>query len=270
MKKVLKTSLSVALLFTLIVPVVTAATDNSSVTQFTEVKTSGALKTKVGAYQGDNTIIIDPKGNKTTVGELKKLTSFYTTKFSKNTLQLPLQTVPQTAQVTPLSTDYGRAQPYYQQNSQNINCYGYAAGFPWAMNPGDGDNVSNVNDAKYFTDVNYTAGLVVKDGNTNALYFKAPWRILASRTSSVNSDEHRIAFRIGWIDANNNGKVDLSSDVVDYHFMTQNDTGKWSEKHGQLPSINTAISDPSNFSWDLGPYSNFYNSSTVYIAIRHY
>ncbi|NEW04889.1 hypothetical protein GK047_02500 [Paenibacillus sp. SYP-B3998] len=140
----------------------------------------------------------------------------------------------------------------------------------WALNPGDGDGVSNVNDAGYFTNINYTAGLIVNDGNYNQLYLKDSWRILSSRTAAINSDEHRIAFRVGWIDTNKNGKVDISSDLVDYHFMVQNDTGKWSEKHGQQASINTGITDPSSFSWNLGSYSNFYNSATVYIAARHW
>ncbi|MBP1996059.1 hypothetical protein [Paenibacillus eucommiae] len=138
------------------------------------------------------------------------------------------------------------------------------------MNPGDGDGVSNVYDSGYFTNVNYTAGLIVDDGEYNQLYLKNNWRILSSRTATINSDEHRIAFRVGWIDTNNNGVVDVSSDLVDYHFMVQNDTGKWSEKHGQQPSVNSAITDPSSFSWDLGTYSNFYNSATVYIAARHW
>jgi hypothetical protein len=64
-------------------------------------------------------------------------TSFVTTGVTINTSRSPLQTAPQSAQVTALSTAYGRAQPYYQENSTSINCYGYAAGFPWAMNPGD-------------------------------------------------------------------------------------------------------------------------------------
>lgn len=40
------------------------------------------------------------------------------------------------------------------------------------------------------------------------------------------------------------------------------------EKHGQMPSINDGNIDPSTFSWDLGSYKNFYNSATVYLAVR--
>ncbi|WP_143186106.1 hypothetical protein [Paenibacillus sp. P3E] len=86
----------------------------------------------------------------------------------------------------------------------------------------------------------------------------------------MSDTEHRIALRVGWIDANGNGVVDVYSDVIDYHFMLQNNSGLWSEKHGQYPSQNTAISDPSNFTWTLKNYVGFYNSPTVYIAAKVY
>ncbi|MCL6663402.1 hypothetical protein [Paenibacillus amylolyticus] len=71
------------------------------------------------------------------------------------------------------------------------------------------------------------AALVVNDGN----HFKPGWKVLSSRTAAITDEEHSIAYRVGWIDANNNGKVDVGVDVVDFHFMLQNSTGKWSVKH---------------------------------------
>lgn len=42
---------------------------------FTQVQTSGPEKAWVGEWKGDDTVIIDPLGNETTVGELKKASS---------------------------------------------------------------------------------------------------------------------------------------------------------------------------------------------------
>lgn len=243
--------------------------------KFTDVQTSGSEKAKIGEYKGDDTVIIDPLGNETTYGQLKGATNFVAPEASENIenkLLVPEIVSPTFEPTSPITTlsAYGHAWPYTAVNSSSVNCYGYAVKIPWRMNPGDGDNVSNVYDSGYFTNVNYTASLVAADGNTNPLYFKSGWRILSSRTAAVNDDEHRIALRVGWIDYNGDGKVDLSGDIVDYHFMLQNSSGLWSEKHGSTPSQNTAISNPSTFTWSLGGYSGFYNSPTVYIAAKVY
>lgn len=177
---------------------------------------------------------------------------------------------------------YGHARPYRQVNSKSINCYGYSVVIPWWMNPGDGDGISNIQNQaaidNYFKHVNVVAQAVIADGETNQLYFKgskapttyAKWRILTSRTAPINAEEHRIALRVGWHDFNSNGHVDLNGNEADYHFMVQTNTGGWAEKHGQQPSINDGTINPSTFSWDLGSYKGFYNSTTVYLAVRVY
>ena len=91
---------------------------------------------------------------------------------------------------------------------------------------------------------------------------------MSSQTSPIYSLEHRIALRVGWIDVNSNGNVDLGTDIADYHFMEQVNTGGWAEKHGQQPSIYRGMINPSTINWDLGSYQNFYNSSTVYLAVK--
>lgn len=50
--------------------------------------------------------------------------------------------------------------------------------------------------------------------------------------------------------------------------MLQNSDGTWAEKHGQEASISVGNINPSTVNWNLGDYSNYYNSSTVYIAIN--
>lgn len=274
MKKIFKAALTCTLLFNVSMSSVAMAspdtTDQYTTEKFTEVQTSGTAKAKAGKFQGDNTIVIDEEGNQTTVGELKALTNLVLPDNPNADVspKITIQLAPHIDMVQPFASAYGHAWPYSAVTSSGVNCYGYSVKAPFFWNPGDGDGVSNVYDTGFFTNSSVGAALVVKDGNTNGLYFKPGWKILSSRTAAVTDEEHRIAYRVGWIDANNNGKVEVGIDVVDFHFMLQNSTGKWSEKHGQQPSINTNISDPSTFSWDLGTYKNFYNSSTAYIAAK--
>ncbi|OMD98587.1 hypothetical protein BSK63_29965 [Paenibacillus odorifer] len=275
LKKTYKAAITCTLLLNLALSsAAMAAPIDVDVSNLKEVQTSGPEKVWVGEWKGDDTIIVDTQGNVTTVGELKESSSFVPPaddNLINNELLAPELITPTFEPDSPqatLASAYGHAWPYTAENSYGINCYGYALRFPGAINPGDGDGVSNVRDPAYFTNVYYTAGLVVQDGNTNPLYFKPGWRILPGRTAAINSDEHRIALRVGWIDSNGNGKVDIPEDNVDYHFMLQNSSGLWSEKHGHQASQNTGISDPSNFVWSNGSLYGFYNSVTVYIAAK--
>ncbi|MBY0205704.1 hypothetical protein J2T16_004947 [Paenibacillus intestini] len=277
MKKILRAAFTFTLILNLSIAAVAMAspetTDQHTTEKFIEVQTSGTNKVKVGKFQGDNTIVMDEEGNQFTVGELKAQTNLVLPENPNSNVTPPnikIQLAPHNDIVKPFASAYGNAWPYSAVTSTKVNCYGYSVKAPFFWNPGDGDGVSNVYDKNFFTDSSVGAALVVKDGNTNGLYFKPGWKILSSRTAAVTADEHRIAYRVGWIDANNNGKVDVGIDVVDFHFMLQNSTGNWSEKHGQQPSINTNISNPSTFSWDLGTYKNFYNSTTAYIAAKVY
>ncbi|MEK3759496.1 MULTISPECIES: hypothetical protein [unclassified Paenibacillus] len=246
-----------------------------------EVQTLDGGKSWVGEWNGDDTIIVDSQGNVMTVRDVRETSSSRPTvnpNIIRDRLLAPESIQPEfevpNESFAALVSAYGHAWSYQAENSSGVNCYAYATKYPYWINPGDGDGVSNQGDAQYYTNVNYTANQVIQDGNTNPLYFKSGWRILSSRTAAVNSDEHRIALRIGWVDTNGNGKVDLpdylgmGGDLVDYHFMLQNSNGLWSEKHGEQPSQNTAISDPSSIVWNNGPYYNFYTSATVYIAAK--
>ena len=56
--------------------------------------------------------------------------------------------------------------------------------------------------------------------------------------------------------------------------MVQLNDGKWAHKPGQNPSANLGNINPSNYSWDLCDQygniviSNFYNSGTLYFAVK--
>lgn len=156
------------------------------------------------------------------------------------------------------TSSYGAAWPYTATSSTSVNCYGYAANFGWFLNPGD---------------IYYYYGSPIVDGdsvNTVATYVLQDLgragrtsRIISSATASVNSDEYRMALRVG-----------QDSLYYDYHFMLQCSDGGWCEKHGASPSIYDGNINPSTFSWNLyytdGTLykQNFYNSATVYFAVK--
>lgn len=152
-------------------------------------------------------------------------------------------------------SNYGAAWPYTAQNSRRINCYGYASRFNKFINPGDisnsgGSPISHGEESP----VDKVAQYVIEDLERAS----RGGRIIDSATAPINSNEYRIAVRMG----NQQG-------VYDYHFMLQCSDGAWCDKPGQTPSRYLGFIDPSRYSWDLGTYiKNFYNSETIFIAVQ--
>lgn len=152
------------------------------------------------------------------------------------------------------SSVYGAAWPYTYISATNINCYGYASRFSRFLNPGDISYTPNSpigSGAK--PGVSTVANYVLSDlGRAGR-----PSRIISSANSYVNLNEYRIALRTGY-----------QYGIYDYHFMLQTSNGGWCEKHGSQPSIYDVYINPSTFRWDLGSLKGFYNSKTVYIAVK--
>ena len=155
----------------------------------------------------------------------------------------------------PMSTsDTGAAWDYTSVTTTKINCYGYASRFNAFLNPGDlyyssGSPIGRGQKA----DVNTVAKYVLNDlskANRSS-------RLINSATAPINSNEYRIALRVGY-----------QQGMYDYHFMLQCSDGGWCHKPGQTPSQYLGMINPSTYSWDLGTYiKNFYNSDTIYIAV---
>lgn len=204
--------------------------------------------------------ITTSSGNLVSRDEINKFINFKTTtnvdrdlikKYLDEVDNLKAKTV-QPSNVLLASTSYGGAWAYTSETSQNINCYGYASRFNGFLNPGDvyavyglltaGDSASKV------------ASYVLQD--LGRAYRQS--RIISSSTDAINSDEYRIALRVG-----------NQQDIYDYHFMLQTSSGSWCDKPGSTPSRNLGYINPSTYSWDLGTaITNFYNSSTIYIAVK--
>lgn len=152
------------------------------------------------------------------------------------------------------SSPYGAAWPYTYVGSTNINCYGYASRFSRFLNPGDisytpNSPIGNGATPGVSTVANYVLSDLGRAGRNS--------RLISSSTSFVNFNEYRIALRTG----NQYG-------IYDYHFMFQTNIGGWCEKHGSQPSIYDGYINPSTFRWDLGSLKGFYNSNTVYLAVK--
>ena len=81
-------------------------------------------------------------------------------------------------------------------------------------------------------------------------------RQISGPTASINSNEYRFCMRVG-----------SHANKMDYHFWLHSTTGAWTDNH-----VTTAVSDepifanPSTANWDLGGYTNFYDSDTIYFA----
>lgn len=54
---------------------------------------------------------------------------------------------------------------------------------------------------------------------------------------------------------------------ADYHFAVQLSDGSWADKPGQRPSRWNAL-DGATIAWDCGNIKNYYNTETVYFAVR--
>ena len=166
---------------------------------------------------------------------------------------------------------YGGAKPYTQNNSSNVNCYGYAGEFFWFISPGD---IHFYHGSPFDTNstISEVADWVQWDYNRDE--FRA-CRSISSATSSVSSVEWRMALRIGKAYIYYNGAYYL---FADFHFMKQTNTGYWAHKPGSAPSMLTSITNPSTANWHLYGYdsngnftiliNNFYNSTTKYFAVK--
>jgi len=120
----------------------------------------------------------------------------------------------------------------------------------------------------------YMMGLMVAYVETNAEKLEVTsFRRIETFNSPINKDEYRIALRIG---AHPIGDFPLTFRNFDYHFWSQIDDGRWSQKFprsyseiipGSAPDL-----DPADHNWQLGSWGSadahyFYNSQVIYYAV---
>jgi len=157
------------------------------------------------------------------------------------------------------NSSYGAARAYksVKGGKNTPNCYAYAIGLSYALNPGDLSRKK-----PKFNDVNAVASAVISDLKT----LGRSARKIRGLNASIKSNEYRIALKCG--------KDPFDYDIFngflyDYHFMVQHNDGRWSEKHGRNGNsiLHAFGKNPNNLPWDLGNLKNYYNSKIIYLAI---
>ena len=157
---------------------------------------------------------------------------------------------------------YGAAPPYVQKNGTVPNCLGYALSkdisiVSYYKSPTNNDAVQS--DA---TMVNWIIGEISPYANVRAI---------GNKNSSVNSNEYRIAFRVG-------KKPKLNMEwgkpegyiIQEYHFIMQNNTGGWAHKLNTSPSVYLGDINPDNnstaWSYPIGIVGDSI-TGTKYLAV---
>ncbi len=162
------------------------------------------------------------------------------------------------------ATIAGGAAAYYQENSENVNCFGYAIDVDrWLSVPQKNHEEDFGGDYPMEIAYDEVVDTLSKQG-------------YACRQVDLNTlirpGERKIAFRCGHQFVEKHGRW-----IADSHFMKQITNG-WADKMGELPSSNLGNINPGTYSWNFiernsstgqleNLYSNFYDSTTIYIAI---
>ncbi|MCM0651081.1 hypothetical protein NBE98_22235 [Clostridium swellfunianum] len=166
--------------------------------------------------------------------------------------------------ITPYATDPGNgggginvgiAWAYTANNRTDVNCYGYAGNFGFALNPGEVKGYK------------FSSGLPVKTIANYIMYdMQSAGRSarIINQADVIYSNEYRIAIRTG-----------ENTKHWDYHVVMQCSDAGWCDKPGQAPSRYLGQINPSTYSWDF-KYNNgtveknFYNSETIYLAVSKF
>jgi len=119
----------------------------------------------------------------------------------------------------------------------------------------------------------YMVGLMEAYVETNADALQiSSFRRIDTFDSPISPEEYRIAMRIG---AHPIGDFPLTFRNFDYHFWSQINDGRWSQKFPRtfseiIPGTAHDL-DPGNYNWQLGSWGSpdahyFYNSRVIYFA----
>ena len=113
----------------------------------------------------------------------------------------------------------------------------------------------------------------------NNIFGSSNWRQIVDTSVSpaykqiLYDDEWLICMRVG-VMAPYGPPSNVSEPVFDYHFWYRANDGKWYNKHGDYPSEDTSNEsvNPSTAAfdsgWRNGTTTDFYNSETIYYAIK--
>ena len=142
---------------------------------------------------------------------------------------------------------------YRRENSENINCYGYAFGIESLWYPG-GRSFSEgnawTNEAASLEEL---AQYVLND--MKALHISA--RVIRD-PAECGPDEYVVAMK---------SSTKLINGTTDYHFAVQLSDGTWEDKQGACASRWNCL-DGTDDTWDMYEGDGYYNTESVYFAVN--
>jgi hypothetical protein len=177
------------------------------------------------------------------------------------------------------SYTYFGSRPYDGSGFSSANCAGYAFDENLFLNKGDID-LQDQDMAAAYNDMGALLQ-IIKNHFDAWLAANKPneYVDIGSYNSTISADNYRVVMRVGWLDKNNNGRIDFigdstTRDIVDYHFwyQTKDPNGYWAEKLGSMTQHLLTVDGETNpyyVNW-YSPFGyNFYNSVCEYYAMYH-
>ena len=147
---------------------------------------------------------------------------------------------------------------YVEEKSRSQNCYSYAFGLPISANPGDfsvSKQDSSVLSDKSINTPDEITSFVMRDMQQLGMDVR-----VVSNPSDKGEDEYIVAMKTSTM-------LVPGYSFADYHFARQLSDGTWADKPGQTPSRWNKI-DGMAATWDLGNQKGYYNTKTVYFAVK--
>lgn len=154
---------------------------------------------------------------------------------------------------------YG-CKPYVVQNSQNINCHGYATFVNTWPRFFSEDDVTYCKLNPNTTTAQALARTKTRMTTWLNNNFRGRWKEVSSDNVTLADNQWLIVMRIG-----------KHGTEFDYHYWYRTNNGPWANKHGSYPSVLLPASHrpTTNYSsgWAYGNQQNFYNSAIVYYVL---
>ncbi len=144
---------------------------------------------------------------------------------------------------------------YVREESEQINCYGYAFGLGIRASPGD---YTPIEEGYYQSGIQYTPEELTKYVLGDMDIIGKEVRVIES-PSERQPDEYVVAMKTSTIPYNA---------TYDFHFARQLSDGKWADKPGTTWSRYDYI-DGTDDTWDMYDGDKYYNTKSVYFAVKH-
>lgn len=142
---------------------------------------------------------------------------------------------------------------YRRENSENINCYGYAFGMGYFYGPGYFSPYESI----YFNYETLTLETLTQYVLNDMDNLSMSVRVI-SDPAECEPDEYVVAMK---------SSTKLINGIKDYHFAVQLSDGTWADKQGKCASRWDGL-DGTDDTWDMYERDGYYNTKSVYFAVN--